>query len=61
LADEAQLRTSNEGVDSGSMKKNAETSNDQLGLFNLANEYPTDRRHFPSSIVEGYLKRLILI
>lgn len=60
LADEAQLSTSNEGVDSGSMKKNDGTSNDQLGLFNLANEYPTDRRHFPSSIEEGYLKRLIL-
>ena len=37
LADEAQLSTSNEGVDSGSIKKSAETSNDQLGLFNLAN------------------------
>ncbi|CAB3998108.1 zinc finger MYM-type 1-like [Paramuricea clavata] len=60
LADEAQLSTSNEGVDSGSMKKNAETSDDQLGLFNLVNEYPTDRRHFPSSIEEGDLKRLIL-
>ncbi|CAB3994722.1 zinc finger MYM-type 1-like [Paramuricea clavata] len=60
VADEAQLSTSNEGVDSGSMKKNAETSNDQLGLFNLANEYPTDRGHFPSSIEEGDLKRLIL-
>ena len=60
MADEAQLSTSNEGVDSGSMKKNAETSNDQLGLFNLANEYPTDRGHFPSSIEEGDLKRLIL-
>ncbi|CAB4021489.1 zinc finger MYM-type 1-like [Paramuricea clavata] len=56
----AQLSTSNEGVDSGSMKKNAETSHDQLGLFNLANEYPTDRGHFPSSIEEGDLKRLIL-
>ncbi len=60
LADKAQLSTSNEDVNSGSIKKSAETSNDQLELFNLANEFPTDRGHFPSSIEEEVLKRLIL-
>jgi hypothetical protein len=30
LVDESQLSTSNEGVDGGSIKKSAETSNDQL-------------------------------
>ena len=55
MADEAQLRTTNQDVDSGSIQKN-----DQLDLVNLANDFHTDRGHFPSSIVDGNLKRLIL-
>ncbi|XP_028403941.1 uncharacterized protein LOC114526529 [Dendronephthya gigantea] len=58
--EESQLSTSNQDVDSGSIDKNAETSNDQLGLFNLANKFPTDRGHFPSLIEDGNSKRCIL-
>ena len=42
-------------MDSGSIQKN-----DQLDLVNLANDFSADRGHFPSSIVGGNLKRLIL-
>ena len=60
LTDEAQLSTTNQDVDSRSVEKNAKTVNDQLSLFNLANDFPTDRGHFPSTIEEEDLKRLIL-
>ena len=60
LADQAQLNTSNQDVDSESSENNTETCEDQLGLFNLTNDFPTDRGHFPSTIEEGNLKRLII-
>ena len=64
VADEAQSSTSNRGAVSVSFEfeKNVDNFNDdQLGLFNLSNEFPTVRGHFPSSIEDGGLKRLILI
>ena len=53
--------TSNQVAVSISFEKNVDNFNvNQPGLFNLSNEFPTDKGHFPSSIEEGYLKRLIL-
>ena len=63
VADEAQSSTSNQDAVSVSFEfeENVDNFNDdQLGLFDLSNEFPTDRGHFPSSIEDGDLKRLIL-
>ena len=63
VADEAQSSTSNQDAVSVSFEfeKNVDNFNDdQLGLFDLSNEFPTDRGHFPSSMEDGDLKRLIL-
>ena len=49
VADEAQSSTSNQDAVSVSFEfeKNVEHfNNDQLGLFDLSNEFPTDRGHF---------------
>ena len=62
VADEAQSSTSNQDAASVSFEfeENVDNFNDdQLGLFDLSNEFPTDKGHFPSSIEDGDLKRLI--